>query len=222
MILISAFLEFRQELWRATLETLYMTGAGLALSYALGAPLGAIIVLTAPGGLWQNKWLNVSLGLLTNAARSVPFIIMLILVVPFTRFLVGTMLGATAALVPLVIGAAPFVARLVEASLNEVDKGVIEAARAMGASGFQITRKVMFPECAPSLIRGIAISAITLMSFSAMAGVVGAGGLGHLAFRWGHERGRADLMLVTVIIIIALTALIQFALNTIARIIDKS
>ena len=179
------------------LETLYMTFVSSAVAYLLGLPLGIVLVVTDKGGIRPIPWLNWFLGVVINLLRSVPFLILLITVIPITRFITGTTLGSTATIVPLVIAAAPFIARLVESSLKEVDKGVIEAAQSMGASPLQIVFKVMLPEARPSLIVGSAIAVTTILSYSAMTGFVGGGGLGDIAIRYGYYRYQTGIMLIT-------------------------
>ncbi|MBE3575800.1 MAG: ABC transporter permease [Firmicutes bacterium] len=191
-------------------ETLYMVGVSLVLSLAAGLPLGVLLVITAPGHLWPHARLNQVLGAIVNATRSVPFIILMIAIIPFTRLMVGTSIGTSAAMVPLTVAAVPFVARLVETSLKEVDYGVIEAAQAMGASPLQIIYKVLLPEALPSLISGSTITAISLVGYSAMAGAVGGGGLGDLAVRYGYERFRTDIMVSTVVVLIAFVQALQW------------
>lgn len=219
--LINTFLDFRLTLWEGVLETLYMTFASVSLAYAIGLPMGALLVVTHATGLWPNKIIHTILSGLVNSVRSVPFIILIILLMPFTRLIVGSAIGSTAAIVALVIAAAPFIARMVETSLNELDAGVIDAAKSMGATNCQIIRKVMLPESIPSLVRGFSITTIMLMSFSAMAGAVGAGGLGHIAIRYGYQRFNTEVMFLAVIIIVVIVALLQFAFNTLAAKIDK-
>jgi D-methionine transport system permease protein len=215
------FLEFRGILREGVLETLYMTFVAVSLAYAIGLPLGVLLKGFDNGGLFANKTAYGVLGFIVNTFRSIPFIILLIFVIPFTRLVVGTAIGATAAIVPLVIASAPFISRMVETALNEVDSGVIDAARSMGATNFQIIWKVMLPESVPTLIRGFSITTIMIMSFSAMAGAVAAGGLGNIAIRYGHMRFRADVMLITIIIIVILVTIIQFLFNLLAAKIDK-
>jgi D-methionine transport system permease protein len=191
------------------LETLYMTFFSSLIAYGFGLPLGILLVVTDKDGITPVVMLNKIVGVLVNMVRSVPFIILLITVIPFTRLDVGTTIGATAVVVPLIIAAAPFIARLVESSLKEVDKGVIEAAQSMGASTFQIIFKVLIPEAMPSLIIGSAIAVTTILSYSAMAGFVGGGGLGDIAIRYGYYRYQKDIMFVTVIILVLIVQIIQ-------------
>jgi len=198
-----------------------MTFASVTLAYAIGLPLGVLLVVTQQGHLMPNAIIHTALSGIVNSVRSIPFIILIVLLMPFTRLLVGSAIGNNAAIVALVVAAAPFIARMVETSLNEIDTGVIDAAKSMGATNLQIIRKVMLPESIPSLIRGCSITTIMLMSFSAMAGAVGAGGLGRIAIRYGYQRFNTDVMFVTIIIIIAIVAILQFTFNRLAAKIDK-
>ena len=190
-------------------ETLYMTLGSAALAYAIGLPLGVILNATDRGGVWEKKWLNSILGFVINFLRSVPFIILLIWVLPITRAIVGTTIGSNATVVPLVIAAAPFVARMVESSLKEVDAGVIEAAHAMGATPFQIIYKVLLPEALPSLVVGSSIAVTTILGYSAMAGFTGGGGLGAIAINYGYYRYQDDVMLITVILLVIIVQILQ-------------
>ncbi|MDR2183455.1 MAG: ABC transporter permease [Clostridiales bacterium] len=219
--LINTFMDFRWTLWEGLLETLYMTFTSVTMAYAIGLPMGVLLVITHATGLWPNSIVHTVLSGVVNSVRSVPFIILIVVLMPFTRLIVGSAIGTNAAIVALVIAAAPFIARMVETSLNELDAGVIDAAKSMGATNFQIIRKVMLPESIPSLIRGFSITTIMLMSFSAMAGAVGAGGLGRIAIRYGYQRFQTDVMFLAVIIIVVVVALLQFGFNTLAAKIDK-
>jgi len=196
-------------LWQATGETLYMVGVAVVLAELVGLPLGIILVTTEQGHVLENQALNRVLATIINIGRSIPFIILMVAIIPFTRKIVGTSIGTTAAMVPLTIAAIPFVARLVETALKEVDDGVVEAALAMGASPLQIISKVLIPEALPSLVLGLTITAVNLIGYSAMAGAVGGGGLGDLAVRYGYQRFRTDIMLLTVIILIVLVQAMQ-------------
>ena len=202
------------------LETLYMTLLSAALSYVLGLPLGVILVLTDPDGIHPNAPVNRVLGTVVNALRSVPFLILLFTVIPVTRFITGTTIGPTATIVPLTIAAAPFIARMVEGSLKEVDRGVIEASLSMGASPLQVVWHVLLPEALPSLINGAAIATTTLLGYSAMAGICG-GGLGAIAINYGYYRGETDVMLVMVVILILVVQLFQFVGERVMRRVDK-
>lgn len=201
----------------ALIETIYMVATSTFFAVLFGLPLGILLVITAPDHIKENKWLNSILGWIVNFGRSVPFIILLVAIVPFTRWLVRTSIGTTAAIVPLSIAAIPFVARVTEQSLREVDKGVIEAALAMGATTSQIIFKVLLPESLPSLVLGITITAVNLIGYSAMAGAIGGGGLGDLAIRYGYQRFRGDVMLLTVIVLVILVQVVQTIGNLIAK-----
>ena len=194
---------------RGIAETLYMTLAATAASYVIGLPMGVVLCVTGANGICPNRPLNAVLGTIVNIIRSVPFIILLVAVIPVTRFIVGTSLGSSATIVPLVIGAAPFVARLVETSLSEVSSGVIEAGRSMGASTWQLITKVLVPEAAPSLIANATTAATTILGYSAMAGFVGGGGLGAIAINYGYYRYETVTMLVTVALMVVIVQLIQ-------------
>lgn len=203
------------------LETLYMTLFSTALAYAIGLPLGVTMVVTDRNGIAPVGWLNSTLGVIVNIVRSVPFLILLVAVIPFTRFVVGTTLGSTATVVPLVLAAAPFIARLVESSLKEVDHGVVEAAQSMGASPMEIICKVLLPEAKPTLIVNGAIAVTTILGYSAMAGFVGGGGLGDIAIRYGYHRYQNDVMLVTVALLIIVVQVFQELGMRIAKTADK-
>lgn len=194
---------------KGLLETLYMTVSSTAAAYLLGLPLGIILVVTAGDGILPRPALNKVLNILVNLTRSVPFLILLIAVLPITRFITGTTIGSTATIVPLIIAAAPFVARLVESSIKEVDKGIIEAGLSMGATPFEIITKVMIPEAKPSLILGGAIATTTILGYSAMAGIVGGGGLGDIAIRYGYYRYQDDIMIATVVLLIVVVQVFQ-------------
>lgn len=213
--------ELTSLLWQSTLETLYMVAVALVFSVAGGLVLGLLLVVTRAHGILQAKWLNRLLETITNMARSIPFIILLVAIVPFTRLVVGTSIGTEAAIVPLVVGAIPYVARLIETALLEVDGGVIEAAVTLGATPWQIVWKVYLPEGLPALIRAVTILSLTLISYSAMAGAVGGGGLGDLAIRYGYQRFRPDVMLCTVAVLIVIVQTLQFAGNRLARKFDR-
>ena len=197
------------EIGRATIDTLLMLGGSLVLTVILGVPLGVLLYLSGKGRLAANPVLNALLSLIVNVLRSVPFIILLIVMLPVTVLLVGTSLGVVGAIPPLVVGAAPFYARLVETALREVDKGVVEATQAMGGSTFQIVTRALLPEAMPGIIAGATVTAIALVSYTAMAGVVGAGGLGDLAVRFGYQRFQTDVMVVTVVLLLILVQILQ-------------
>lgn len=214
------FAQMSQLLLEGTLDTLYMTLASTLIAYLIGIPLGVILVVTRKDGICPVPKTNAVLGTIVNIMRSVPFLILIIVLIPFTRFVVGTSIGATATVVPLIVGAAPFIARMVESSLLEVDAGVVEAAQAMGASPWQIVTKVLLKEAVPSLITGAAIALTTILGYSAMAGAVGGGGLGDLAIKYGYHRYQTDVLLLTLVILIALVQIIQALGNGLAKKID--
>ncbi|MGI9277433.1 MAG: methionine ABC transporter permease [Endozoicomonas sp.] len=196
-------------LTRALWETLYMTALSGGLSFLFGIPLGVLLYITRPGRIMANTLLNRVLGSIVNATRSVPFIILMVAIIPFTRMLVGTSIGTTAAIVPLTLAAIPFVARIAEGAVNEVPGGLVEAAQSMGATPMQIIVRVLLPEARPGLINGMTITLVTLVSYSAMAGAIGGGGLGDLGIRYGYQRFDGVIMLATVVVLIVLVQLIQ-------------
>lgn len=191
------------------IETIYMTVISTALAYIIGLPLGLVLVVTDKDGIHPIPWLNSLLGMIINFFRSIPFLILLIALMPFTKMVVGTVIGSKAAIVSLWIAAAPFIARMVESSLKEVEIGVVEAAQSMGASPFQIMTKVLLPEAKPSLLVGAAISITTILGYSAMAGIVGAGGLGAIAINYGYYRKQSDIMYVMVILMAIIVLVFQ-------------
>jgi D-methionine transport system permease protein len=197
------------EIWQATLDTLVMLGASLFFTILLGLPLGIVLFLTSPRQMFEKPRLYAVLSFVVNVVRSLPFIILIILLIPATVVLVGTSLGVAGAIPPLVIGTVPFFARLVETALREVDRGIIEATQAMGATTRQIITRALVPEAMPGIIAAITVTTITLVSYTAMAGVVGAGGLGDLAIRYGYQRFQDNVMYVTVIILILMVQLLQ-------------
>ena len=202
-------------------ETVFMVALSSLLSYLIGIPLGILLIVTDKDGIQPNGMINTVLGVIINLMRSVPFIIMLLAALPLTRFIVRTTLGPKAVVVPLVLAAAPYIARMVESSLKEVGAGVVEAAKSMGASNFQIVSKVMLPEAKPSLLMGAAISITTILGYSTMAGFVGGGGLGTLAINYGYYRYQTDVMLVTVVVLVIIVQLIQESFLWMARHADK-
>ena len=206
---------------QGTIDTLVMSIASCVFAYVIGLPLGIWFAVTTPNGLRPNKAVNTVLGWIINIGRSIPFIILLVAIIPFTRLVVGTSLGVPGAVVPLTVAAAPFVARIVEQSLAEVDKDLIEAAHSFGASNMQIIMKVMLKESLPSLVRGVAITFVNLFGYSAMAGTVGAGGLGDIAIRYGYQRFQGDVMLAAVILCVVLVQIFQSLGDWIARAIDR-
>ncbi|MFN3987889.1 MAG: methionine ABC transporter permease [Rhodocyclaceae bacterium] len=197
------------EIWGATLDTLLMLGGSLLFTVLFGLPLGVLLFLTGPRQMFERRGLYGLLSVLVNALRSLPFIILLIVMIPVTVLITGTSLGVAGAIPPLVAGATPFFARLVETALREVDRGIIEASQAMGATPRQIVLGALLPEARPGIIAAITITAITLVSYTAMAGVVGAGGLGDLAIRFGYQRFQTDVMIVTVVLLLVLVQILQ-------------
>lgn len=215
------FADYGLLLAEGTLATIWMVVASTLLAHLIGLPIGLIVVVTDRGLLHPNKIIHTLFEGIINIGRSIPFIILMIALIPFTRFVVGTSLGVNATIVPLVIAAVPFVARLAESSLKEIPTGVIESTQAMGASTRRIVFDVMIPESMPSLIRGLSLTAITLVGYSAMAGAIGGGGLGDIAIRYGYHRYQTDVMFVTIILLILLVQIIQEAGNRLARKLDK-
>ncbi|MBB4098713.1 methionine ABC transporter permease [Sphingomonas kyeonggiensis] len=205
------------EIAQASLDTLTMLGGSLLLTILLGLPLGVLLFLTSPGQVWQNRAVSGVLALAVNLLRSVPFIILLIVMIPLTVLLVGTSLGVAGAIPPLVVGAAPFFARLVESALREVDRNTIEAVQAMGATTRDLVFRALLPEALPGIIAAATVTAIALVSFTAMAGAVGAGGLGDLAIRFGYQRFQTDVMLVTVVLLLVLVQFLQMAGDRLVR-----
>lgn len=203
-------------------ETGYMVVASTVLASLIGIPLGIILTVTRNGHILPNAVINSVLGVIVNATRSTPFIILMVAIIPLTRMLVGSSIGTTAAIVPLTISAAPFIARVIESSLLEIDHGVIEAAQSMGASPMQIIYEVLLPESLHSIVLGITLAVIALIGYSAMAGVLGGGGLGDLAIRYGYQRFQPDVMIVTVVILILMVQLIQFIGDTLSKKLNKT
>ncbi|MGM9950247.1 MAG: methionine ABC transporter permease [Lysinibacillus sp.] len=205
----------------ALYETVYMTGVSTLITFILGLAIGILLFLTSPHQVWANKIVYFLTGSLVNIFRSIPFIVLIILLIPFTKFLVGSIRGANAALPALIIGAAPFYARMVLIALREIDKGVIEAARSMGAKTSTIIFKVLLPESLPALISGLTVTAVALVGYTAMAGIIGAGGLGNLAYLEGFQRNRADVTLMATILILIVVFVIQYIGDLITSKIDK-
>ena len=220
-VISSFWAQYGTILLEGTRDTLIMVLVSTIFSYIIGLPLGVLLNVTQPHGIWPHKWCNRIVGWIINVGRSLPFIILMIAIMPFTKAIVGTKIGVPGAIVPLVVSAAPFIARMVETSLAEVDAGVVEAAQSMGASTFQIIRKVYLPEAKPSLILGSSISIITILAYTAIAGAVGAGGLGDLAVRYGYQRGVTSVMWVTVVLIIVLVQIIQSVFSFLSVKVDK-
>lgn len=201
--------EIFKMLMEGIIDTLYMTLVSTFMGYVIGLPMGIVLAVTDKQGIKPNKFIYKLLDFVANVIRSIPFLILLIVLIPFTKLVVGRSYGSTATIVPLVIAAAPFIARLVESSIQEVDKGVIEAAESMGAGTFTIIRKVLLVEARTSLLVGVTIATGTILGYSAMAGIVGGGGLGDIAIRYGYNRYQSDIMLVTIVLLIILVQLFQ-------------
>ncbi|MFF5399962.1 methionine ABC transporter permease [Peribacillus butanolivorans] len=205
----------------ATKETLYMTSISVLATFFIGILLGLVLFLTGKGNMWENRVINSIMSAIVNIFRSIPFLILIVLLIPFTKLLVGSMIGEDAALPALIIGAAPFYARMVEIGLREIDKGVIEAAKSMGAKTSTIIWKVLLPESMPALISGITVTSIALVGYTAMAGVIGAGGLGNLAYLDGYQRNHNDVTLVATIVILIIVFIIQIIGDVITSKLDK-
>lgn len=202
-------------------ETVYMVAVSMFFSSLLGIPLGVLLYITNKGGILECKPINKLVGSIVNAIRSIPFIILMVSIIPFTRMIVGTSIGTTAAMVPLVLASVPFIGRQVETSLMEVPDGIIEAARSMGATSSQIIRRVLLPEAMPSIVAQLTTVVIALVGESAMAGAIGGGGLGDLAIRYGYQRFRPEIMVATVVVLIILVQLVQFLGNRLAASLNK-
>jgi len=205
----------------ATGQTLYMVAVSGLIGTAIGLPLGVFLATSRAGELFAAPWVNQALGLVVNAARSTPFIILVVAIIPFTRLVAGTSIGTDAAIVPLTVAAAPFIARLIEASIREVDQGLVEAARAMGASPLQIVAKVLLPEALPSITLALTLAAVSLLGYSAMVGAVGGGGLGDLGIRFGYQRFMPEVMAAVVVVLILLVQGVQTLGDGLARRLDK-
>ncbi|QHZ45684.1 methionine ABC transporter permease [Bacillus sp. NSP9.1] len=210
-----------EQLWNATYETVYMTGISLLFAFIIGVLLGLLLYLTSKGNIWENKPINAVIGAVVNVFRSIPFIILIIILLSFTKFIMGTILGPNAALPSLIVASAPFYARLVEIALREVDKGVIEAAKSMGAKTSTIIFKVLLPESMPALISGITVTAIALIGSTAMAGAIGSGGLGNLAYVDGFQMNNNDIIVIATIFILVIVFIIQFIGDFITNKLDK-
>ncbi|MFD9625905.1 methionine ABC transporter permease [Peribacillus muralis] len=210
-----------EKMIEATKETLYMTSISVVATFFIGILLGLFLFLTGKGNMWQNRTVNGIISAVVNIFRSIPFIILIVLLIPFTKALVGSMIGENAALPALIIGAAPFYARMVEIGLREIDKGVIEAAKSMGAKTSTIIWKVLLPESMPALVSGITVTSIALVGYTAMAGVIGAGGLGNLAYLEGYQRSQNDVTLVATIVILIIVFVIQIIGDVITSKLDK-
>lgn len=208
-------------LTKALGETVYMVVVSMIVASLIGIPLGVLLATTAKGQILECMPLNRAIGAVVNALRSIPFIILMVAIIPFTRFIVGTSIGTTAAMVPLVLASIPFIGRQVETSLREVPAGLVEAALSMGATPYQIVRRVLLPESMPSIVAQLTTVIIALVGESAMAGAIGGGGLGDLAIRYGYQRFRPDIMIATVVILIVLVQIVQFLGNRLANGLNK-
>lgn len=206
----------------ATLQTLLMVVVSVLFGYLLGMPLGILAYITAPGSISPQKQIYAVLDVVINLVRSVPFIILLVAIIPFTKLIVGTFIGPAGAIVPLTVAAAPFVARMTQTSLNELDRGVLESCASMGATKTQLVTKVLLPEALPSLVQGMSITTINLVGYTAMAGTVGAGGLGDVALRYGYQRYQSDVMLACIVILVIMVQLIQLIFDRIVKKLDKN
>ncbi|GJD66925.1 methionine ABC transporter permease [Methylobacterium frigidaeris] len=213
--------ELLRLLVQATLDTLQMVAVAASLGTLIGLPLGVFLATSGRGELLAAPWLNRVLGLVVNATRSTPFIILVVAIIPFTRLIAGTSIGTTAATVPLTVAATPFIARLVEGAIREVDGGLVEAARAFGASPLQIVIKVLIPEALPGIVLGLTLAVVSLIGFSAMVGAVGGGGLGDLGIRYGYQRFMPEMMLAVVVVLIVLVQLVQTLGDRLARRMNK-
>lgn len=215
------FAQYGQLLWTETWNTLIMVGVSTVFAYLIGLPLGVLLNITQSGGIWPHRGFNAVVGWVVNLGRSLPFLILMVMLLDVTKVIMGTKIGIRGAVFPLIVSAAPFVARMVETSLAEVDGGVIEAAQSMGCTVRQIVFKVLLPEAMPSLMLGGSISMVTILAYTAIAGTVGAGGLGDLAIRYGYQRKVASIMWATVLVLIVLVQAIQMVFSFLARAIDR-
>jgi len=206
---------------KGLIDTLHMVAVSGAIGTLIGLPLGVLLAVTGRGELLQNLAFNRLIGAVVNMTRSTPFIILVVAIIPFTRLVAGTSIGTSAAIVPLTVAAAPFIARVVENAIREVDRGLIEAAQAMGATPFQIVRKVLLPEAMPAMVMGLTLSAVSLIGYSAMVGAVGGGGLGDLGIRYGYQRFLPEVMLAVVVVLIILVQVVQSTGDWIARRVNK-
>jgi D-methionine transport system permease protein len=206
---------------QATTDTLTMVAVAASLGTLFGLPLGVFLATSGHGELFAAPWANRVLGAVVNATRSTPFIILVVAIIPFTRLIAGTSIGTTAAIVPLTVAATPFIARLIEGAIREVDGGLIEAARAFGASPLQIVRKVLIPEALPAIVLGLTLAVVSLLGFSAMVGAVGGGGLGDLGIRYGYQRFMPDVMAAVVVVLIVLVQAVQSAGDRLSRRLNK-
>lgn len=205
----------------STGETLYMVGVAALIATLLGLPLGVFLATSGKSELFAAPWINRVLGVIVNATRSTPFIILVVAIIPFTRLIAGTSIGTNAAIVPLTIAATPFIARLIEGAIREVDQGLVEAARAFGATPLQIVLKVLIPEALPGIVLGLTLAVVSLLGFSAMVGAVGGGGLGDLGIRYGYQRFMPEMMLAVVLVLIVLVQAVQSIGDRLARHLNK-
>ncbi|SCY87233.1 methionine ABC transporter permease [Microvirga guangxiensis] len=205
----------------STGETLYMVAVSALIATLFGLPLGVFLATSGKGELFAAPWVNRILGVVVNATRSTPFIILVVAIIPFTRLIAGTSIGTNAAIVPLTIAAAPFIARLIEGAIREVDQGLVEAARAFGATPLQIVLKVLIPEALPGIVLGLTLAIVSLLGFSAMVGAVGGGGLGDLGIRYGYQRFMPEMMLAVVVVLIVLVQAVQSIGDRLARHLNK-
>jgi D-methionine transport system permease protein len=205
---------------RALWETLEMIGVAGAIAFVAGLPLGLLLVGAAPGGIWENRFIDRTIGAVVNAFRAVPFIILMVALIPVTRLIAGTSIGTEAAIVPLAIGATPYYARIAEVSLRDVDRGLIEAVKSMGGGRWTIVRQVLVPEALPGLVAGFTVTLVTMIGASAMAGAIGAGGLGDLAIRYGYQRFNTGIMFGVIVVLIVLVSLVQMSGDRLARFFD--
>lgn len=194
-----------------SLETLYMVGFSSTVAALVGLPMGVVLSVTAAGCILENKLLNATLSFFVNIGRSVPFIILMVAIIPLTRVIAGTSIGTNAAIIPLSVAAIPFVARVVESALREIDQGIVEAALSMGATPLQIIYKVLLPEALPAIVAGLTLTLINLIGYSAMAGAIGGGGLGDIAIRYGYQRFNPEVMMITVVLLVLMVQLFQYA-----------
>lgn len=206
---------------QATWETIYMVGLSTFFTALLGIPLGILLVISDQGQIWEQRYLHQSIGLVVNIFRAVPFIVLILFLLPVTKMIIGSTLGSSAAVVPLVAGAAPFYARMVETAIREIDRGVIEAAKAMGATNLEIICKVLIPEAKPAILSGLTVTCVSLVSFSAMAGIVGGGGLGDAAYRFGFQSFHDQMLYICGSILILIVQMVQFVGDWISRKVDK-
>lgn len=218
--ILKSLARYNELMLSGTLETLYMVGMSLLFAIIGGIPLGVLTTITRPEHILPNKSLNFILDGIINIGRSIPFIILMVAVIPFTRMIVGTSIGTNAAVVPLALAAIPFMGRVTDNAILEIDQGVIESAQSMGANPGQIVFKVLLPESLPAIILGLTLTAISLVSYSAMAGAIGGGGLGDIAIRYGYQRFQLAVMLETIVILVVLVQLIQFFGNRLAALFD--